>query len=333
MYSKRTMALTLAAALLGACMLGCGKPRRDSYFAMDTFVTLEAYGFRADAALEACRRETLRIEGLMSVASETGDIYRVNHADGEPVRVAAETAEALERALLVSEATGGAFDPTVYPLVLRWGFTGGRHRVVDDDELAQCLPLVGWEKVSVSGDLVALPRGSGLDLGGVAKGYATDRLVAILRGMRVRSALLSLGGNVYALGHRPNGGDWRIAVQNPDGAGVVGVVRASDTAVITAGSYQRFFVEDGVCYHHILDPKTGRPAQSGLTSVTVVCPDATRADALSTALFVMGLADATAYWRGDGSFGAIFISDDGTVSYTEGLPFEAYEQTARIIAK
>lgn len=319
----------IAHILLGMGLLGtvcaCAPvraPERADFFAMDTFIRLDAYGKNAGEALAACQSEMKRIEALLSVSSEYGDVYRINHAEGGQTRVSAETVALLVEAFAVSAQTGGAFDPTVYPLVECWGFFDAAQRVPDAQQIEKLLPLVGWENALLHADTVKLPAGAGVDLGGVAKGYAADRLAGMLRANGIESALLSLGGNVYALGAKPDGGEWRIGVQDPASeTGVLGVVHARDEAVVTAGSYQRRFAQDGVTYHHILDPKTGYPADSGLVSVTVICDSATRADALSTALFVMGAERATAFWLADRDFAAIFVQDDGTVLYTQNASF------------
>ena len=331
---KRALACFVLSGWLLIIQSGCA-PKRADFFAMDTFMTVEAYGTRAQAALSACEEETRRIETLLSVTSESGDIYRVNCAEGRQAQIGAETAAILNAALACSRETDGAFDPTVYPIVRCWGFYDAEKRVPDEREIASLLPLVGWENVEMQGDIVTLPAGGGIDLGGVAKGYAADRLASVLTENGVKSALLSLGGNVYALGRKPDGRPWRVGVQDPFDAGaVIGAVEVADLAVVTSGSYQRYFTQDGTLYHHILDPATGYPADSGLASVTVVCENAARADALSTALFVMGLERASAYWRASGdSFAAIFVSKDGTVTYTENTGFSPIAPGAAILSK
>lgn len=334
---KRIFLYALLLVLLCFAITGCAgrtTPTRAEFFAMDTFIKLEAYGKNAKKALSDCEAETMRLEKMLSVTSKTGDIFRMNHANGLPTRVSGETAALLLDAIALSAETDGTFDPTVYPLVSCWGFFDEAQRVPAQEEIERLLPLVGWENVSVECEEVTLPAGAGVDFGGIAKGYATDRLVALLRQHGVESALLSLGGNVYAVGANPAHGDWRIGVQSPNSPGsVVGVVSVQNSAVVTAGSYQRYFIRDGKTYHHILDTTTGRPAESGLSSVTIVCESAARADALSTALFVMGLDRATAFWRKDGAFAAVMVSEDGTVSYTENCAFTPSNTNARKIAK
>ena len=158
-------------------------------------------------------------------------------------------------------------------------------------------------------------------IGGIAKGYAAGRVRTILREAGVTSAIISLGGNVAAVGKKPDGSAWTVGLQDPDRPeAYFGTVSIEDACVVTSGAYQRYFEENGVCYHHILDPHTGCPAESGVKSVSVVAQDDTLADALSTALFVMGLDAGAELWNSSGlSFEAVFVTDDNTVWITPGL--------------
>ena len=178
-----------------------------------------------------------------------------------------------------------------------------------------------------------------IDFGGIAKGYTSGRIMDIFREHGITSGMVSLGGNVQVLGIKTDGSKWRVAVQNPeDTENYLGVLETQDRAVITSGGYERYFEQDGKTYQHILDPKTGYPADSGLTSVTIVSADGTLADGLSTSLFVMGKEKAVAYWRAHSEeFDAILVEKDGTVSVTENIadqftPDDAVKKT-EIITK
>ena len=289
------------------------------FFAMDTVMQATAYGSGADDALQAAEEEIYRLEQLFSCQASEAELARCNRAG--QLTVSAETAGLVQTALDLSDKTGGAYDPTLYPLTLAWGFSGGQYRVPDEAELSALLAQTGAEHVQVDGCRVRLDAGTQLDLGGIAKGYTAGRIRKILQDAGVRAAIVSLGGNVAAIGKKPGGGDWIVGLQDPQDPGsYFGTVAVSDACVVTSGGYQRYFEQDGVRYHHILDPKTGRPAASGLQSVSVVSQDDTLADALSTALFVMGLdAGAALYRAGDLAFEAVFMTDDGSVWITPGL--------------
>ena len=284
--------LCLPLLLLSGC---AEKEASRECFAMDTVMQLRAYGPQAAAVLDAAEQEIYRLEGLLSCQDPEAELARCNTGSET---VSEETAALIQTALDLSAATGGAYDPTLYPLTLAWGFSGGQYRVPDEAELS-----------------------AQLDLGGIAKGYTAGRIRKILQDAGVRAAIVSLGGNVAAIGKKPGGGDWIVGLQDPQDPGsYFGTVAVSDACVVTSGGYQRYFEQDGVRYHHILDPKTGRPAASGLQSVSVVSQDDTLADALSTALFVMGLdAGAALYRAGDLAFEAVFMTDDGSVWITPGL--------------
>lgn len=288
-------------------------------FAMDTEMMLEAFGERAEEAVRAATQEVLRIDQLLSVGISTSDIARLN-AEGSG-EVSARTANLLRAGMEIGEGVGGAFDITVYPLMEAWGFTGGGFRVPGEEELRSLLSYVGLDKLSITGNKVTLSEGAKVDLGGIAKGYTSGRLMEIFADYGVDAALVSLGGNVQTYGRKTNGADWNVAIQNPDkDADYLGILACHDVAVVTSGGYERFFEEGGRTYHHILDPKTGYPANAGLRSVTVVSGDGTLADALSTALYVIGPEKAIAYWRQHpGEFGFILLRDDGTILVTEDL--------------
>lgn len=288
-------------------------------FAMDTEMMIEAFGENAEEAVRMAGEEVLRIDQLLSVGIETSDIARLNREGS--LEVSPLTGELLERGIEIGKATDGAFDMTVFPLMEAWGFTGRNYRVPEPSEIEKLLAFVGTDRVTVDGFSVTLEEGTRLDLGGIAKGYTSGRLMDIFRSCGVDAALVSLGGNVQTLGRKTNGTDWNVAIQNPEkNQGYLGVLACRDVAVVTSGGYERNFEEAGVTYHHILDPKTGYPANAGLKSVTVVSRDGTLADALSTALYVLGPANATSYWREHSEdFGFILEKDDGKLLVTEDL--------------
>lgn len=288
-------------------------------YAMDTVMYLTAYGTHAKEALDAAEAEISRLDALLSISSESSDIYRVNQ-DGSG-ELSEDTTELLTSALGYFHETDGLFDCTIEPIMEAWGFTTHNYHVPDPSELSELLPLVDASAVSLSGNQVDLPSGARLDLGGIAKGFTSARVMDIFTRNGVTSGIISLGGNVQTLGRKPDGSLWRVGIQDPgDLNSMLAIVEVADEAVITSGTYQRCFELDGVRYHHIIDPRTGYPADSGLTSVTIISPDGTLADALSTSLFIMGVEKAAAFWqRHKDKFDAIMMTDDGTVLVTAGL--------------
>lgn len=315
------LAGVLAFVLTGGCVLWSLRASRTytrTIFAMDTVMLFTARGPGAPAALEEAIAEVQRLDGLLSAQAPDSEISRLNARGRAPV--SEDTAALLERASAIGVETGGLFDCTVYPLMELWGFPSKTYRVPAEDEIAALLPLVDSAMIRVGNGEAALGEGQRVDLGGIAKGYASARVMEIFKAHGLKSAMVSLGGNVQAMGERPEGGGWRIGVQDPrGGVDYPAVVEAKDVAVVTSGGYQRYFEEDGKRYIHILDPRTGAPAESDLLSVTVVSPDGALADALSTAAYVMGLEGAASYWRTHDGFELILIAEDGSLYVTEGL--------------
>lgn len=321
----------LSCLLLLFLCAGCGtqanpagksgnEPAQHSFFAMNTYITMQADGPGADKALLKAESLVHQLEDQLSVTEENSEIYAANHSDGEPVTVSAETGELIAFALEMARQTDGALDPTIYPVLSAWGFTTDARQVPTQEELEALLPLVNYDALSVQDTMVTVPDGMALDLGAVAKGHTGDRVAALLKENGVSSALINLGGNVQAVGKKADGSPWRIGVRSPFSEENIGVLEVEDCAVVTSGGYQNYFVgEDGQVYWHILDPKTGYPARTGLASVTIVAEDGEYCDALSTALFVMGLDDALDYWRTHQDFEALLVTEDGKLYLTPGL--------------
>lgn len=302
---KRFLCLIMMAAVL-LCCAGCAKPHSATVYAMDTVMDLQVWGKDGEKALESLQAVIKEMESTWSAASEESDL-RQNALPQQSRAV-------MEFAIQLQERTWGSFDPRLGGAVQAWGFYDKNYTVPTQEQLRDGIRSGQW------------------DLGGMLKGYTGDQCVKALEQLAVDRAILNLGGNVQTYGQKPDGTPWSIGIQNPDGGDPVGVVSVVGTmAVVTSGDYQRYFEKDGVRYHHILDPYTGMPARSGLRSVTVICRDGATADALSTALFVMGLEQATEFWRGSDDFEAVFITDDGSIYATQGAALSGceYEVIAR----
>ncbi len=334
---KRLLALTTAAVLsLSGCQkappaptaspLAAEEHRDNTFFAMDTVMSFTVYGPHAEEALAAATDRVNSLERLLSVTLEDSEVWKLNHAEGESVRISPETNALLRSARELGETTGGALDITMYPVLKTWGFTTGDYRVPSGDELEKALALVDYRAVQVEPDETGpadatLPAGMEVDFGALAKGYAGELCAGMLRGMGVTSAILRLSGNIQTVGAKPDGSAWRIGIQNPNGNANdnVGILEIIDQAAVTSGGYQRFFEADGVRYWHIIDPATGAPARSGLTSVTIVADSGTLCDGLSTALFVMGLDKGLGYWRAHRDFECILMDEEQNIWITPGL--------------
>jgi len=319
----------LFACLMAALMIfsgGCAPQKhRTEFFAMDTLMSVTLYGKNSSVA-SACEKEAYRLEKLLSATLSDSEISAIRNgqAPGE------ETYSLISEALYWAEETGGAFDPTALPLSIAWGFLSDEQRVPTEAELSEALVSVGYDKVKAENGMILLPEGGGIDLGGIAKGYAARRMREILIENGMESAMVYLGGNIQLIGSAEGGKDWRVAVQDPVGEDYAVILQLSDMCIATSGAYQRYFEEAGKRYHHIMDVSTGYPAESGIASVTVVCSDGVMADALSTALFVMGEEKAAELWRSRGDFEMVIITEDGRLLLSEGLAEKCEKQTYEI---
>ena len=291
-------------------------------FAMDTYMTLTAYGEHAQEAVDKAAERVEALDALLSTGNENSEIYQLNQ-NGEAT-LSEEGGYLVERALELYKKTEGAFDIAIYPVMQAWGFPTQDYHVPDDDTLKEKLALADASKVNYDKDTIKIffdQDGMEIDLGGIAKGYTSSQIMQIYQDCGVTSGLVNLGGNVQALGCKTDGSKWRVAIQSPDDTEeYLGILEIEDQAVITSGGYERYFEKDGVTYHHIIDPAIGYPADSGLISVTIVSDDGTLADGLSTSLFIMGEEKAAQFWRENSDeFEAIMETSDGKLYVTEGI--------------
>lgn len=299
-------------------------------FAMDTIMTLTAYGPNAEQALTAAEERILALEAQLDPASESGSVFALNAAAGSWVVLSEDSYNIMSTTMELWRASGGALDPGIYPISKAWGFIGGSYRVPSEREINALLAAKDTGGILMDGESLSamVPAGMEVAFGAVAKGYTAQAVVDLMRDMGVSSAILSLGGNVQTLGSaKPDGSRWKVAVQDPNDTGsYVGVLAVGEAAVVTSGGYQRYFEENGVTYIHILDPETGYPVDNGLLSVTVVTDDGAEADALSTTLFVLGKDGALAFYEERDDFELVLVTKDNEVIVTPGLA-EAFTES------
>lgn len=320
--NKLISLLLLFALLLSGCSTQSKSEEEytASVFAMGTYMTLTAYGESAETALTISEDRIKELEALWSTTDKNSDIYKVNQNGGTRTKVSEETAEILQFALEMAEQTRGSLDPTISPVVTAWGFINREYDIPTEGELTDLLQNIDYEKVLLEGTFVTLPDGMQLDLGSVGKGYTGDIIAELLKEQGVTSALLDIGGNVQMVGRKPDGSRWRLGIQNPFGEGSLGILESEDGAVVTSGNYERYFIgEDGKQYGHIIDPSTGYPAESGLASVSIIAKEGKLCDALSTAMYVVGLDEATEYWKENGGFEMLLVTDENEIYLTEGI--------------
>lgn len=308
--------------LLAGCSAAVPSVTKETV-ALDTVISISVYGTDDATVVDGCFEQIRLWEERLSRTVEGSDVWRLNHAAGEPIAVSAETAALIKTALRYSQLSNGAFDITVAPIVDCWDFKNETAIPPSSSVISAKLPLVDYRGVTVSGTQVQLASAdAAVDLGGIAKGYIADQVAAYLREQEVESALINLGGNVYAVGDR-NGQSWRVGIRDPKNKdGLAAVVQVKNRSVVTSGTYERGFTHEGRWYHHLLDPATGFPAQTGLASVTVVSENSAEGDALATACFVLGKEKGLELIESLPGVEALFIEEDGTLTATEGLSYE-----------
>ncbi|MEF9969018.1 MAG: FAD:protein FMN transferase [Ruthenibacterium sp.] len=321
-FKKRKKAFTALAILcvIALCVgLYCVNMQKKRYalasFAMSTIVDQKAYGPHANKAMQAVEQALAKFEAEFSLYQAQSDIAKINAAaGGEAVAVKPETFALLKRAKELSSESENAFAVTLAPLSLAWGVTSEHPQVLTQTQIDALLPLVNDADIlldETAGTVKLAKKGQAIDLGGIAKGTACTLAENLYTQYGVKSALLSIGGNIYAKGTKPDGSLYRIGFRDPlttDTQASIASITMQDEVLAVSGGYERFFEKDGVRYHHILDPKTGAPANSDIVSVGVIDKDGTVADFYSTTLFVWGKERALQYFR-DGGRGMLLDNE------------------------
>lgn len=342
---KKWLALFLAAIcviLLSSC--ASSFPSERSFFAMDTYMSLKLYGKGNAVIANAIQGDAEFFSLLLSVTDENGDIYRLNHADGEAITVDSNIPLMIEEAKALCEELDGSLDISLYPVSSAWGFTTDSYRIPTQEEIDELLKLTGYRNITVDSEqsAVTLPKGMMIDLGAVAKGWLADRAKAIFENRENISGIADFGGTILPWGLKEGKELWTVGIQDPaDPSSYFGTLSLTEKVISTSGGYERYFIgEDGKKYIHIIDPQTGCPVDNGTLSVTVVCDSGIAADAMSTALFVMGHEKATEYYHSDKGYPFDFaiLDDQNNLYITEGIAdsfslSEGYDYTVVRITK
>ena len=322
MKASRATALIVLIALIASFAISApAEVERQTAvgFYLDTVITLSAYVEDAKILNDALK-ECGRYENLLSRTIEGSDIWNINHAKGESVEVSDDTIEILKTALKVSELSHGAFDASIAPVSTMWDFTSGAAVLPDAEALEKAAEKVDYTKIEIDENRVTVPEGMMIDLGGIAKGYIADAVKGYLMDRGVESGILSFGGNIVAIGTKPDGSEWKVGIQDidqPTGSYML-VAKNVGGSTVTSGIYERGFELDGTYYHHILDPKTGWPVQNELASVTIFSESSMWGDALATAAFALGTEQGIQLIDSLEGIEALFIARDRSVSYTAG---------------
>lgn len=327
--SKVVLSVVLVfAAVVGIFLTGCdnkakteavAEPYEKEIFALDTFINLRIYGENAESAAELANTKIIDFEKKLSVTDPESEVSRINSSGGVS-SIDADMLNIIRTAQAVSVLTDGALDISVYPVVKLWGFTEDNKKVPEQAAIDEALQKVDYTKIIIDEDsqTVKINPNMQIDLGAVAKGYISEQIKNRMKEQGIESAVLSFGGNIQTIGTK-NGALWKIGVKYPFTEESFAILSEEETAVVTSATDQRYFEEDGKMYHHIIDPKSGYPVDNEAYSVTVVCESGAKADALSTALFVMGADRAKELYRITDDFDFIILDKNDNVYVSEGL--------------
>jgi len=311
--------------------VGCSREERTEAVAaqeylLGTDIVLNIEGKNAQKTCDEIFARVREIEKKMTVHTSTdSEIIKINSNAGlNKIKVSADTYYVLEKAIDYGKITGGAFDPTIGPLVKLWNIGSGHEKVPFAADIDKSISLVDYKQIMLTKEdssAYLTGQGQSIDLGGIAKGYAGDEAKKILMNNGFKSGILNLGGNVMAVGKKKDGSMWRVGIQKPlaSRGTFMGIILVEDKAVVTSGGYERFFIEDGKQYHHIINPQTGFPDDSGLISVTIIANKAIDADALSTGVYILGFEKGLKLIESLDSVDAILITGDKHVYTTEGI--------------
>lgn len=325
----KKISFALAGLLFLLSLSGCNQkeniPVSGELFVMSTYVTQKVYGDTAQKAINEVETFLVDCEETFSLYKESSEVSKINRNAGiAPVAVSDNTFTLIQTAKRYSELSEGRFDLTIAPLSTLWAVQSENPHVPSDAEIKDALALVDYRDVILNeaNKTVFLKReGMALDLGGVAKGYFCKEIARIYKSYNIRAALVSIGGNIYTYHQKPDGTDFKLGIRNPNdlkGGSFMGVLASHDEVAATSGAYERFFEQDGIFYHHILDLNTGAPSRSDLLSVTVICEDGGLADYLSTTLYLAG-SEAIDTYLADDRFAVIVIDKANRVYISPSL--------------
>ncbi len=329
---KHSIKPALLAALLPVILLiisGCASKDQTlplitrSGFCFDTLITVSIYDSDDESILDECFDICESYDGLLSMTVSSSDISGINASNGESVKVSPETLELISYAYDRYEDTDGLFDISTAPLSSLWTQAREEGEGPNPDKVEDLLPHVGLDKISFDKDSLTVSKSdedAGLDLGALGKGYVADRLKSFLISKGVRSAVISLGGNIVTIGSKPDGSPFTIGIKKPfsDEGEIFSALSVSDLSVVTSGVYERYFISDGKLYHHILDPRTGYPVDTDLCSATVISTSSLDGDALSTICLLLGSSDALKLIDSTPGAEAVFITKDYELLCTGG---------------
>ena len=311
------MVIVIILTSLNACAASQTAKISKSDFVLNTVATITLYDCTNQTLIDECFDLCRKYESLFSRTDENSEIYKLNSR--EISEVSDETAEVISKGLEYGDISGGEFDITIEPFSSLWNFTGDSPSVPSADAIAEAKSHVDYKAVTVLGKTVAFANDyTRIDLGAIAKGYIADKVKELLVSRGVKKAIINLGGNVLCIGGKTDTSGFEVGIQYPFGEGSIASVDVRDLSVVTSGTYERYFKENGKLYYHILNPKTGYPYESNLLSVSIIGPNSCTCDALSTTCFALGKTAGMELIESMDGYYAIFITDDYKLYFTKG---------------
>lgn len=319
------ISLILMIFIVGCSTKDVDNPISRTEIIMGTTVGVTLYENGSEEVLDKVFKRVQEIENLVSINKEETEIDKLNENAGiSPVKLSDTSFEIIEKALYYSKLSTGGYDLTVGPLVKLWNIGLPEAKVPTQEEINEVIKNIDYTKVVLNKDTKEVflsQKGMLLDLGSIAKGYAADEIVKILKEENINSAIIDLGGNIYALGLKEGNKNWKIGIQNPfDNRGkIVGSLEVSNKTVVTSGVYERYIEQDGQTYHHILNPETGYPYETDIAGVSIIADKSIDGDALSTLVFTKGLEKGLELVENIDGVDAIFITNNKEVYVTKDL--------------
>lgn len=294
------------------------------YFVLGTIVQFKAYGKNAEEAIHEAAMRLNDIDDKMSVFKDYSEISKINMNTGNYEEVSEDTYLVIENAVKYSKLTEGTFDPTIGPLVNLWNIGTDNARIPDKDEIEERLKLVNYEDIILdnkNSSIKLCHKSQAVDVGGIAKGYAADVAARIFAKNHIRSAIIDLGGNIFALGRKPGGKLWDIGIQNPlrSRGEYIAIISVKNKSIVTSGNYERYFMAGGKKFHHIIDPRTGYPSASKIISATIISDKSITGDGLSTGAYILGVDKTMELIESIPGVDAILITEDRNVYATSGI--------------
>lgn len=298
------------------------------FYALGTIIRLRVYGNKGERAIEEAIDRLSTIDNKMSVFKEFSEVSMINKKAGiSSQEVSKDTYFVIKKAVEYSELSEGTFDPTIRPIIGLWRIGSENPRIPSKDEIAKKLKLVNYEDIILNerNNSIGLKHEKqAIDVGGIAKGYAADEVKKVFKNNKVKSALIDLGGNIFALGKKPDKTLWKVGIQNPFNTRGehVGVISVENKSIVTSGNYERYFMKDGKVYHHIIDPQTGYPSESEIISATIISDYSIDGDGLSTGVYIMGIEKSIKLIESLKGIDAIFITQNKEIYVTSGIKVE-----------